>query len=860
MTEVEADTRSGGATTALGGGRARLISLAMLVVWPVLLAMAVYYPAQLAGKPWPHVSGDAAFYAYQLRRVAECHGQWWRIADDDRLGHPYPTEFAKHPGLFEGLDLMLLATLTGGIPGATALYHLAVLAALAFNGWVASWIVLRLTRSPLWAAAGASLITLNQPVAARILGHLHLFKLGWILLGVWAFVAFLERPTWRRGIGLGVAGALMLGASFYLGFLLLLGLGLWYLGVLLGPARRPGLLAGTAVAGLTFAVLAAAFCFPVWTGTSEIAGSGEFFRHDWGEAWTYGAELWKYVVPRGTAPAIAYETGVRMRTRLMDEGWNFPGFTVILALLVVSASRLRGAGVSTRLGPFATAGLGLMAVWTVLSLSGGPAVLLFPLAPSFRCYGRAGLFVVALGSVLAPVILCELTRSRGRRSVRAMLTLAALALVANDARLAARWFPGWRGDPEPPAWVGWLGRQPQEVRLAAFSLSKEFPFEWWGRKTLEWLPLHGHATLNGANFALLEGDLRLLGGSVQRINPAGLRLVVSLGYETLAFQRDYLAAHPWISSLAWLDRVEERGDWLICRANTHVARLPQRSLDELLDGGPGPDGRGPREVPPNCWITGSWPVAEDVMVAGTEGALMAWADERGRPLAPPRPALYQHVFGPSVPAYSARTPRRPGDYRLVFFDRGLRPRASRDYRVVPDLAVGQPPVSTRPPEVTVHPITLGPGEADRSGSLAVTLENRSSRYLLAQVNRQHLGVANQAHPGLRSRWEQAEAGATVLRIAPEGAGTAAGAGADEAGAGRELPLPADLPPGGRMKLVVPADRWPSNWNGIPLRVGPSFVRVGHREAAAGSADLTITADRPPAEIARPVPADGSRSR
>ena len=95
----------------------------------------------------------------------------------------------------------------------------------------------------------------------------------------------------------------------------------------------------------------------------------------------------------------------------MDEGWNFPGFTVILAVLIVSVSRLRGAGVYGRLRPFATVGLGLMAVWTVLSLSGGPAVLLFPLAPSFRCYGRAGLFVVALGSVLAPVILCELARS-----------------------------------------------------------------------------------------------------------------------------------------------------------------------------------------------------------------------------------------------------------------------------------------------------------------------------------------------------------------------------------------------------------------------------------------------------------------
>lgn len=849
MTEVEDDA---GAPAAASGGWARWISRALLVAWPLLLAMAVYYPAQLAGRPWPRPGGDAAFYGYQLMRAAECHGQWWRIAADDRLGHPYPTEFAKHPGLFEGLDLMLLATLTGGRPGPAALYHLAVLATLAFNGWIAAAIVLRLTGSPLWAAAASSLITLNQPVAARILGHLHLFKLGWILLAVWAFVAFLERPTRRRGLGLGVAAALLLQASFYLGFLLLLGLGAWYVRDLVGRGPRRGLVAGTIVAGAAFTVLAGVFCFPVWTSTSAIAGSGEFFHHDWSEAWTYGAELWKYAIPRGTAPALAYETGVRMKSLLVDEGWNFPGFAVLLAVMLASASRLRGAGVYGRLRPFVTAGLGLMAIWVVLSLSGGPSVLLFPLAQSFRCYGRAGLFVVAIGSVVAPVILCELIRSRARRSVRLAMTIVAMALMANDARLAARWFPGWGPDAEPPAWVDWLAHQPADVRLAAFPVSPMIPFEWWGRQTLQWMPMHGHRTLNGANFTLLEGDLRLLGGSFRRINPAGLRLIASLGYETMAFHRDYLAENPWIRSLAWLDRVEERGDWLIGRVNARLARLPETSLDELLDHGP--DGREPREAPPNCWITGSWPVDRDVMVAGSEGALMAWTDGQGRPLDAPRPVLYQHVFGPSVAAYSARTPARPGDYRLVFYDRERRPRAALAYRVVPGLSAGQLSASMRTPDVSVHPITVGPGAADRSGSIALTLQNRSSHYLGAQVNREFLRVPNQAHPGLRSRWEKLDAGALVLRIAP------AGSIANEADAERELMLPADLPPGGRLTVAVPADRWPSSWAGLPLRVEPTFARVGHREAAPGSADLTIAVDRPAAEIARPHATAEVRSR
>ena len=108
------------------GGWRGWASRVVLVVLPVVLALVGYYRAQLAGSPLPRPQGDAAFYAYQLQRAAECHGQWWRIAADRRLGHPYPSEFAKHPGLFEGVDLMLLASLFAGAVSAAWTYHLAV--------------------------------------------------------------------------------------------------------------------------------------------------------------------------------------------------------------------------------------------------------------------------------------------------------------------------------------------------------------------------------------------------------------------------------------------------------------------------------------------------------------------------------------------------------------------------------------------------------------------------------------------------------------------------------------------------------------------------------------------------------------
>ena len=275
--------------------------------------------------------------------------------------------------------------------------------------------------------------------------------------------------------------------------------------------------------------------------------------------------------------------------------------------------------------------------------------------------------------------------------------MVAVALVAND-----RGSPpdGSRAGASPTSRrAGWTGSTPAARRPAGgVPRPRETPFDWWGRDTLEWLPMTRPHDPQRRRFRAPGGrpgapGRRLPADQPRGAAPGGLARVRDAGVPPR------LPGGQPVDRLAPLaGSARERGGWLICRANARLARLPERSLDELLNRGPGRDDRKPREVPPNCWITGSWPVDEDVMVAGSDGALMAWTDERGRPLAPPRPSLYQHVFGPSVAAYSARTPTRPGDYHLVFFDRGLRPRVTLDYRVVADLAVGQPPPTLRAPE------------------------------------------------------------------------------------------------------------------------------------------------------------------
>ena len=121
---------------------------------------------------------------------------------------------------------------------------------------------------------------------------------------------------------------------------------------------------------------------------------------------------------------------------------------------------------SKKLHPFVWVSLGLMAFWTILSLAGGPSALIFHAIPSFRCYGRAGLLVVALGSVVAPIVLSELVKGCRRRLVRVTLTLGLLALVASDAGRAAVTFQGW------PAGI-------ENTRLGRLAASRSRPTLGW---------------------------------------------------------------------------------------------------------------------------------------------------------------------------------------------------------------------------------------------------------------------------------------------------------------------------------------------------------------------------------------------
>jgi hypothetical protein len=334
---------------------------------------------------------------------------------------------------------------------------------------------------------------------------------------------------------------------------------------------------------------------------------------------------------------------------------------------------------------------------------------------------------------------------------------------------------------EMPDWVDWLAQQPPNVRLAAFPPARERPIDWWGYDPLLYRVKHHHRTLNGSDSVLFAADLKLLGATYEKMNPSGLRFIVSMGYDHLAFHRDYLESNSWITSLPWLRSIETRGPWLLCRADSGLDRLPTTTLDSVLATWPVPT--TPIEVPAECWITDRFDLPHEVVVGSAPPVWATWTDSRGHQVGEKVRVLYQHIFGPQIPAFSVRTPTAPGDYRLAFADERNRALQSRPYRVSSrlDTVLSLMTPAHRDVDATEF-VKATPIKNGHQCSLI--LENKSSLYLQANTSRDQVYLKSiRAHPGtLRT-----SAGSLVIRLR-----TASG--------NRQVPraysflLPCDLPP------------------------------------------------------------------
>jgi hypothetical protein len=364
-----------------------------------------------------------------------------------------------------------------------------------------------------------------------------------------------------------------------------------------------------------------------------------------------------------------------------------------------------------------------------------------------------------------------------------------------------------------PEWVDWLTEQPPNVSLAAFAPARERPIDWWGYDPLLFRVRHHHRTLNGSDSLLFEADLKLLGATYEKMNPAGLRFVVSLGYDHLAFHRDYLESHSWITSLPWLQSIETRGPWLFCRADSRLDRLPTTTLDQVLATWEAP--KAPTEVPAECWITDRFEIPGAVIVGNAPPVWATWMDNRGRQVGDKVRALYQHIFGPQIPAFSVMTPTTPGDYRLVFADERKQELQSRPYRVSGrlDTILSLMTTSHRDLDATEF-VTATPLKNGRQCSLI--LENKSTFFLQANTSRDQVYLKSiRAHPGsIRT-----SAGSLLLRLWTD-------SGNRQPPQEYSLFLPCDLPPSTSI-VLTPSDLFEIPGN-VPIELSgrPHFYQTG----------------------------------
>jgi hypothetical protein len=402
----------------------------------------------------------------------------------------------------------------------------------------------------------------NSSTAARISGHLHLFKYGWFLLAAFAFSRFIDSPRVRRGVILGLTSALVIQSSFYFGYFLVLSFGIMGVGLLIAGSLGRRHLVGGFACGVVLIVLTAAFTFPVWTITRHSDSFRDYLSRYPRHVWYFGSEPVSMFWPPWRQPSWRSPMRFIHEERpWCTEGWNYPGMAVWLVLGGYLLLWLR-TGSRLALPVEVDRFLVLSMILAILSLSGGPGILLYEWFPSFRCYGRAGILALSLWAVIVPVLMQRIGRRFLRPLARALVFVGLMSLAVVEGIWAGE--PLYHHQQAPvPAWVSWLASQPSDVRLVAFQRFKDpllsvrvlTDADIWSWTF--YAMLHRHDTLNGADVDQVEEDLRPLGASLLEddLNESALRLFVSQGYNHFAFTKDYLKAQPTLEHLPWLEHI-----------------------------------------------------------------------------------------------------------------------------------------------------------------------------------------------------------------------------------------------------------------------------------------------------------------
>ena len=66
------------------GSKANRWGVVALALLPIVLALLFHHPEWLRGRR-ANLGPDGHFYVYQMGSVAESHGAWWKLAEDEAI-------------------------------------------------------------------------------------------------------------------------------------------------------------------------------------------------------------------------------------------------------------------------------------------------------------------------------------------------------------------------------------------------------------------------------------------------------------------------------------------------------------------------------------------------------------------------------------------------------------------------------------------------------------------------------------------------------------------------------------------------------------------------------------------------------
>ena len=181
------------------------LALSVLLTWPVVL-----FPTELLlGHPgndtWNHV-----------------WGYWWVSETLSQGAWPAWTNLLSYPegGTLYFIDTVqaVLVTPIYMLVGPAMAFNLVIIFGFALSAWGAWLLAYRLTGD----AVSSGIAMVIYGASPHLLGQAYngiseTMCAGWLPIALWSLLYFLDRPNWRRAVGLGAAMAITMLTSWYYG-------------------------------------------------------------------------------------------------------------------------------------------------------------------------------------------------------------------------------------------------------------------------------------------------------------------------------------------------------------------------------------------------------------------------------------------------------------------------------------------------------------------------------------------------------------------------------------------------------------------------------------------------------------------